>query len=221
MGDLRRGLFQVPTALLSGDDDAREREIAAEETAARARGQALERESRLTRANDCRVTEAVYEALVSGSGLQAKPSLAAMRAWLSDSERLPWIALAGGTGCGKSVAAAWAIAERGGVWFRAERLMRVWSANFGDQFDEQERARDCGLLVLDDVGSEPDAGKMQTVLLELLDARKRALHSTILTTNLTIIAFKARYPNPRLHSLMRELVRWDSDPGLDMRRAAR
>lgn len=211
-----RHLFSVPPIATDADDRSREYdEMVAVDNA---RAESTRRLDNLQRATDCCVSDAVRDLLISGKGLRETPALVFARTWLADQKRRPWLAIAGDTGIGKSVACAHVVAERGAVWFRAERLQRVWNASFGDQYDEQETARCCGMLILDDVGSEPDAAKMQTTLLELLDSRKARARSTVMTTNLSTSAFKTRYPNPRLHSLMHELVKWESGNGPDMRR---
>ncbi len=178
------------------------------------------RSARLDAAKDCRITDEVRAALVADEGLRETASLVAARAWYEDVTRKPWLVLAGNTGCGKSVAAAYTIARNGGLWIRAERLVRVFYANFGDQFEEQEKIRDCGLLVLDDVASELDASRMQSALIELLDARKSRRQCTVVTTNLSKTAFAARYGNERLISRLHESVLWVGDgASADMRRA--
>jgi hypothetical protein len=138
-----------------------------------------------------------------------------VRGWRAARISVPWLALSGGTGCGKSVAAAWMVADCGGMWVRAERLVRVFAASFGDQFEEQEQIRDCAFLVLDDIGSELDAARMTSVLIELLDSRKSRRQATLLTTNLGRPQFKDRYGNERLLSRLHESVQWEPISGTD------
>lgn len=177
------------------------------------------RTDNLDAAKDCRLSDDVRRAIIQGAGLLPTTALEAVRSWRAGRIIVPWLALSGGTGCGKSVAAAWMVADCGGMWVRAERLARVFMASFGDQFDEQEQIRDCAFLVLDDIGSELDAARMTSVLIELLDSRKSRRQATLLTTNLGRAAFKERYGNERMLSRLHESVQWEPIAGADLRRS--
>ena len=175
-----------------------------------------ERERRLDRARDCRLTASMRLAIESG-GLADTEALRGVRRWAASGR--PLLILAGGVGCGKSVAAAWLIAEvGGGVWLPAEQGCRIFAASYGQQFNTAERARDCPLLVLDDVGTEFDPLRMQHVLTELLEARKSAQHRTVITTNLAKGMMEQRYRSERLWSRMAELATWSYLTGPDLRR---
>lgn len=198
---------------------AADRDAAAKQEAAEQLAQARwSRAANLDRAKDCRVTDDVREALVSRNGLRDTASRSAVRVWIDDAQARPWLVLSGGTGCGKSVAAAEYVAEHGALWVRAELLVRVFQANFGDQFEQQELIRDCRDLVLDDIGSEAEPLKMCSVLIEILDARKSRRQRTIVTTNLGKRAFAERYANERLISRLAEQIAWHGDTATDLRR---
>jgi DNA replication protein DnaC len=129
--------------------------------------------------------------------------------------------LTGGQGCGKSVAAAWAVAthEDPTVWVHALELERVFAAQFGDEIKQQERVCGARLLVLDDIGIEKDPAAMCQTLYRLLEARRQ--RRTIVTTNLSEAKWLERYCEPRLVSRFRELAVFFVDRGLDLRGGGR
>jgi DNA replication protein DnaC len=178
------------------------------------------REANLQRSG-CRLTDEATELVFNGQSYQTE-ALTAVASWHAKRAK-PWLVLAGLTGCGKSYAAAEWVARHGGVWVRADELVRLWWANFGEQYDRQDAARNASLLVVDDVGCELDAARMLAVLLDLLDARKSArLHPTILTTNVTRYGFAERYQNDRLMSRMHESVEWAAlDSATDLRQTGK
>jgi hypothetical protein len=97
------------------------------------------------------------------------------------------LVLAGGPGCGKTLAAAWAIGRFGGLFVAASQL--------GDpRFDanEAERAR---LLVIDDAGTEyaGPSGYAAHRIAELLILRHAERRRSIVTTNLDRARFGAHY----------------------------
>lgn len=183
------------------------------------------RERHLDAQPDLRVTDDVRRALVRGKGLVDTRALQEVRAWLDDDRSRPCVIVAGNQGCGKSVAAAWVIAKRGGVWLRAERAVRAFDASFGPQHALQLEALNCGTLVLEDVGTELDPQKMCAVLIEMLEQRKSRRHRTLITTNLRRAVFSQRYPDPRLLSRVGEIgtvgesVQWVTIAGADLRRS--
>jgi DNA replication protein DnaC len=170
------------------------------------------------RATGCAVTDEVFAALRDGTLCETQ-ALRELRVWAEQRDK-PWFALSGPTGCGKSVAVAEMLWNRGGRFIRADELVRVFSSMFGDQYELQQKIRGAYLLVIDDVGGELDSGRMLPALLDLLDSRKSA-HSTptVVTTNLTKTAFRDRYANDRLMSRMAESVLWFGLSGEDLRRA--
>lgn len=202
----------VPPAGSEDNERRWEEELAQREASQRRQ----ERAQRLESASDLRLTDDVHRALLDGSALLETESLRAAKRWALGGER-PCLILCGGTGCGKSVGAAWILAQLGGVWLPAERACHVFAAHFGDGFATQTLARDCPMLMLDDVGIESDPARMLQVLTELLDCRKSRRHRTVITTNLPKVKFEARYKNERLWSRMAETVSWSGSSGKDLR----
>lgn len=188
------------------------------ELATFSRQQTLSKRSHALTASGCRLTDQATEAVVQNSA-DPTEAYACASTWAASRER-PWLVLSGSTGSGKSFAAACVTANTGGIWVRADELVRIFWANFGDQYERQDELRNTGMLVIDDVGCELDANRMLAALLDLLDARKSARsHPTIITTNLNKKAFAERYANERLMSRMSESVQWEALDGSDMRRA--
>jgi len=171
---------------------------------------------------DAKVQQAILD---GGDKLKPTRALVAVRAWLAKSDAPPVLVLSGGTGCGKSAAAAYAIAEhRAGIWRTAAQLCRTFSASFGDQFEDQELCLTASLLVADDVGTElePHRDRMAATLVELLEHRKRPSTRTIVTTNLNRREFVNRYGSERLISRMSRsagIVAWVEAADADLRRS--
>lgn len=106
--------------------------------------------------------------------------------------------LAGPSGGGKSVAAAWLLREfaaqsRGTPLFRrAAELARL--GLYGPEAWAQWRdVQTCRLLVLDDLGAEVASEVWRAAFDELFDARHSERRTTVITTNLEPEAFKVRY----------------------------
>jgi hypothetical protein len=179
-----------------------------------------QRRARLDLATELEITDEMRARLL-GDALDQTPSQRDAQRWAFEAVGRPWLALCGSTGCGKSVSLAWILAELGAVWISAERLNRVFSARYGDQYEEQELLRGCRLLLIDDVGTEREVALMLGALVELLESRKSARRRTAITTNLTPKAFVARYRHERLLSRVHESVEWSTSNGADLRRTLR
>lgn len=203
--------FEFPTA----EEEAAQRE---QDRKAREWEWRKSRDKRIERIEGFRCTDSMREALLA-STYSETDAVKRANAWWADRDK-PWLLLSGPTGCGKSMAAASIPADNCRATFmRADELVRVFSSMFGEQYEAQQKVRDCNLLVLDDLGCELDASRMLPALLDLLDARQSARkHPTIVTSNLTAAAFRDRYANDRLNSRMAELVRWEGLTGEDLRR---
>jgi DNA replication protein DnaC len=160
-----------------------------------------------------------HRQVVSNVGLKDTTSLIAVKRWLTSQSNYPMAVLTGNRGCGKSVAAAYVVAnwDRSAAWSSAPDLTRVFSGHFGDALKRQETLKRARLLILDDVGTEGDAVRMCAALVELLDERKQ--RKTLVTTNLSKEAFLERYSDERLHSRLRELAGFVGDKGPDLRGA--
>lgn len=117
------------------------------------------------------------------------------------------LALLGGVGNGKSVAAGWLVRselERGGsvCWLRAAEASTA--SLYGPEAAERsKRARRSDLLVVDDLGAELASAPWAAWLGDVLDARYANLDRTVITSNLDAEAFKARV-GPRLADRIRE-----------------
>jgi DNA replication protein DnaC len=147
-------------------------------------------------------------------------SLPAVREWLADGRRRPWLWLCGPMGRGKTLAACWALMQRStGRLVGARELERLHMTRFGDEtvaaYELLCRAR--MLVVVDDLGREDTAAKMQSALLDLVDQRRGTGHLTIVTTNLKRDDLVKRYADPRLWSRAEECSQWLDDRGPDLR----
>ena len=112
---------------------------------------------------------------------------------------LCFVVLSGGVGVGKSAAAAVWLRERlvahGRIWMRwlhAHHLARAARSDDGDQVALLEKV---DFLVLDDLGTEfLDAkGWLSATLDSIVHQRHGARRPTVVTTNLDVEAFRARY----------------------------
>lgn len=149
-------------------------------------------------------------------------AMASVGLWLLDRNPSDWcLVLSGQKGCGKSVAAGFALTALAGargklptVWDAersAERRLRAWwtsaeLAAIGSFNGELEALCEfTGPLVLDDLGVEyADAkGFFSQLLDRLIDARYREYSPTVITTNLNAADFKQRY-GERLIDRLRE-----------------
>lgn len=184
----------------------------------------LLRRERLARAKPRLPAEAL-QALVAGKLRQTR-HLDVVQAWVERSNR-PILFVAGSTGTGKSVAAAWAIAKLGGAYLSASDLVRMSRTTWREreQLEDKLGAR---LLVLDDLGTEPDLAAMHGPLLDLVDRRQGHPWLTIVTTNLPketverpdgerIVGLRDRYPEPRLWSRLTASWAYVSSTGDDLR----
>jgi hypothetical protein len=125
------------------------------------------------------------------------------------------LVLSGHTGCGKSSAAAFALAGRTGIWIHAPDLSRP--PLDGDSGDD--RMRYCGLLVLDDVGTEHSpSGYAAKRICSVLEHREGNRRPTIVTTNLTAEQFKAAYGERLASRLNGDPLGWQHVSGPDLRR---
>jgi len=172
------------------------------------------------RAERVPLLEHARSAIVRGEPLPVHPkSLEAVQRWLRRPDVRPWLFLSGRPGCGKSVSAAWALANGPsfGLWFSAQALARAFSASFGPHADMQERALCADLLVIDDLGTEPHPERFAPSLVRILEARKNTDYRTLVTTNLSELELRRRYSDPRILSRFGQQAHVISDPGPDLR----
>lgn len=113
---------------------------------------------------------------------QRTEAVSTVAVWLATSGR--WLVVSGVPGCGKSVAAAWALVENGlGRWLDVFEATRTGDGK-RDKADRElwTRCERSPLLVVDDLGTE-DAETRER-LTRLLVARDNYGRRTIVTTNL-------------------------------------
>lgn len=149
-------------------------------------------------------------ALLALRGLQDRPALAAAKQWVEiwgtpEKSLFPALVLAGPTGVGKSVAAAWCLQEFArnydwngqpsgpartpAVWLDASELAGVTDWKDQDRLEELRMAR---VLVIDDAGREgTPAGRER--LSELIRVRVDHCRRTALATNAKGETFRERY----------------------------
>lgn len=161
----------------------------------------------------------LHRGVIAGLELKQTTSLVAVQRWLPRRGVPPLLVLHGKGGCGKSAAAAYAVAnwEQSACWTSAADLIRTFYGNFGEAVTRQTTMKHARLLIIDDVGVESDSIRMCSALIELLDERKQ--RKTIITTNLNKEAWLARYPDERFHSRLKELAAFIGDKGADLRGA--
>lgn len=121
-----------------------------------------------------------------------------------------FLALLGGTGIGKTTAAAaaaFARLHRGPVVYVRERMLERW-CSFARYDREWGKAVDCATLIVDELGTVPEPRRegAKQALLEMCDARSAGDRKTLVLGNMTEDAF-GKYVDPRL------LSRWH-DVGL-------
>src|SRR5216683_2881174 len=101
--------------------------------------------------------------------------------------------LAGEPGRGKSIAAAWALSCRWGLWVNAPELA-VPPKDKEGKVTLDERMRKAGLLVLDDAGIEHSpSGYAVSRIIAAIEWREAEEKPTLVTTNLSSKDFKHRY----------------------------
>lgn len=159
-------------------------------------------------------------ALAAAASPKPSEALEAVQQWLTSGKA--WLVLLGGTGTGKTTAAAWAIGEvirqkETADARTASRLSRM--SGFDEGARELERLSGVTLLVVDDVGAEAQTAWGAGLLSELLDNRHQGFKKTILTSNLGQEQFKARV-GERMVDRIREDGRVVALGGRSMRRPA-
>lgn len=170
---------------------------------------------------DIELVRHVHEAIVASPDLKPHPespgtSLLAVKRWLRRDDLAPTLILVGQNGCGKSCAAAYACANFPGTefWVSAEDLGRTYADYSDDAKRARRRIRRAELLVIDDVCTELDQVRVCAALVEALEHRKQ--RRTIITTNITPDGWKERFPDPRLHSRLKD-AEFVPDHGPDLR----
>lgn len=144
--------------------------------------------------SECLTSDAL--ALVVADRLRPTRAVEAARRWLAYQASVrkagsrPVLALFGGIGCGKTVAAASVLAAEGGRYVQAEDLCRLHAARFGSEAAEFRRLMRLGVLVVDELGTEESAERAAATLHEVVDRRQSK--RTLLLGNLTKASFAER-----------------------------
>lgn len=170
-------------AALNGECPAADSEL----LAARRRRDAEQRRRDIREAALARIPIPAEDVAAIRSGtLTDTHALRVAKRWLSAAPS-PWLVLSGAPGTGKTLAAAYAAGECGGVYVTATELHALlvglkWRPN--EVAPLAHVLASCALLVIDDLGVETDSEeKFEGVFYDLLNDRQ-ALR-TIITTNLS------------------------------------
>jgi len=185
--------------------------------------QRIRRRDANLRNSGCRPTDADRDALTGRNLIQTAAVTTAWE-WFYTTRDHPVLLLSGTTGNGKTYAAMNLIATyaHDSMYLRADQAVKIFAAHFGPQLEQQERARDVNLLILDDVGIESDSARMQDVLVDIIDSRASARETpTVITTNCGKKQWAERYSTQRLMSRMCDRVRWEAITDVDMRRQSK
>lgn len=202
-----------------------------EEAERRAKWEASQVEARKSRIAAYRVEWGIPPRVIALlDGVGDTDAVRKARAFMDESNPRTLLVLSGGTGCGKTVAACVALdyATAYDPYLR-QRLVTPGETRPAQRFNSPgrfvkaidlvragtfdgafwESLEDASVLVIDDLGTEPldEKGWALANVAALLDGRYDSLRKTILTTNLPLTAFKARYcaaDGGRLYDRLRE-----------------
>lgn len=172
------------------------------------------------------LTDTGYRALLAGKRPDVTPAMRAVMRWCDAGPDAPrFLVLTGGTGCGKTYAAAYAMA-------RARRTVEyVRASHLADRHDPYGWDRDRGimplrmgamLMVVDDVGTEKRNAegrrdqRFMPALSDIIDSRQQL--GTIITTNLSKAAFLETYCDPRMASRLAQSGYFHGCGNADLRR---
>lgn len=142
------------------------------------------------------------------------PAMRLVREWLAT--KRPVLALFGDKGLGKTVAAAWALARVPGRYAEAAALCTARTADYGAPSDWYEKSVRAGLLVVDELGLEPDATVAAAALHDVINRRQRLPRRTLLLGNVSKRDFLARY-DVRTIDRLREIAVVRKIDGTSMR----
>lgn len=168
----------------------------------RAQAEDSRRESlRLSGVHDV-LAQSALDVLASDT-CEATRALVHVRTWLAS--RHPILALFGGKGLGKTVAAAWALTRVPGRYATAAKLARSSVAEYGGPDASYTRALRTRLLVVDELGLEPDKDLALATLHDVIDQRQKMPRRTLLLGNMTRRVFLERY-DARTVDRLREIA---------------
>lgn len=122
--------------------------------------------------------------------LSELPAFRTVRAWFRSPQR--FLVVLGSTGIGKSVAAAWAIAEIGGLYLTADELRRAFAQEHNEARKLRRELFREPFVVVDELFTEGGfPADAKRAVQELVDGRQRL--RTILMGNETVDEFAERY----------------------------
>ena len=149
-------------------------------------------------------------------GARAPRALELTRAWMSPASQHPILVLFGGTGVGKTVAAAWALSQRPGHYVEAETLCKESRSHFGGPSPEFWRYVRSEFLVIDELGMEHSEDLAAATLHEVVNRRQRLPKRTLLLGNLNRAQWTTRYDS-RTRSRLQEVGVIRRVDGMDLR----
>lgn len=126
--------------------------------------------------------------------LKKQKALIVVKAWLETDSS--FLVMLGFSGCGKTVASGYMLANKGGVYVHARSLERIFAASFGEQLEQQERIKSARYAVIDDLDTEDDPRRFVGMLYEVIDARQSK--RTIFTSNVNRKRFDSIYGDVRI-----------------------
>ncbi len=148
------------------------------------------------------MTDAACSLVVRNEQASA-PAIDHVKEWLGTS--IPMLALFGGRGVGKTVAAAFLLARQAGSYVEADELVRLRTAGFGPDRERYERLLQASVLVVDELGLERNEEIARLAMHDVVNKRQRSRTRTLALGNLDHAAFTARYDS-RTHDRMREVA---------------
>jgi DNA replication protein DnaC len=137
-----------------------------------------------------------------------------------DGRPMRFLALLGQPGRGKTVAAAWLLAEVGGLYVSAPELGRLRASTY---WRDQETFRTLfasRLVVVDDLGAEIASTAIEEAMFDLVNARQVDRAQTVLTGNITRQQLWDRYGERTVRRIEHQGAVIEIT-GPDMRRGAR
>jgi DNA replication protein DnaC len=146
-------------------------------------------------------------AAILADTLSKTPALDYVQRWIAAATRTPdpgpnMLAVCGGMGLGKTVAAGWAISRHSGLYATVETYLRDYERWLRDRSREDAssssmwRYKRAHLVVLDELGTETDAALMMRAFERLIDSRQsRRRELTLMLSNLSKAEFVDRVRN--------------------------
>lgn len=156
------------------------------------------------------------------ASLKETLALKAVREFVAlNSDDTNTLALVGKVGTGKTFAASWAIAEKGGTYVKLDRLLELRLSWDRDEKREYARIRESrGIVVIDELGIELDRDRSPAVLCDVIDERRKSGCRTILVSNLSRQQIEERY-GERTFNRLADMCVFQSCVGPSLRQSVR